>query len=218
MKRSTRIINRSEWPTWLVRWLVRKAAADAKITWPYEWTQRSTSCGWRGRGGRNDGWGSVFRRTITSFEGATWLYKDHRYKTDDVFPIPHSPVAVLAFLIRHEMEHANDGHPSKFRNGSRVKAYDMEFVCNATASEWVLRLREEWPAIRKEWLALARKERNKQRRDPEERVRRNHERRIALRDMWERKLKIATTKVKKYRRAVKAAGMRMAAAQGAKRH
>ena len=217
MKRSTRIINRSEWPTWLVRWLVRKAAADAKIAWPYEWTQRSTSRGWRGRGWNRAGWGSVFRRTIDSRE-ATWLHKDYRFKSDDVFPIPHSPVAVLAFLIRHELEHANDGHPSKFRKESRVKRYDMEFICNATASEWVLGLREQWPAIRKEWLALARKERNKKRRDPEERTRRNHARRLALLATWERALKTASTKVKKYRRAVKAAETRMAAAQGAKRH
>jgi hypothetical protein len=148
---------------------------------------------------------------------ATWLHKDHRFKTDDVFPMPYSPVAVLAFLIRHEVEHANDGHPSKFEKGDRTRRYDMEYICNATASEWVLKLREEWPSIRKEWLAIARKERSKSRKDPADRTRRNYEKKVALRDAWERKLKIATTKVRKYRRAVMSAERRIAAAQGATR-
>lgn len=213
--RSVSIINRSEWPTWLIRWFVQRSAADAGITWAYQWTQKSHRGSYYGRGWRHKGHGGVVRRYIPPRPDAEHVIKDPRFKTDDAFPIPHSPVAVLAFLIRHEVEHAVDGHPSEFRERSRTRRYDMEYICNGTASEWVCSLKEKWPEIFKEWRRLARADREKNRAPlPFERSLARFKKKADLLKKWERKLKIAQTKVKKLKKSIKAFETRHAATTG----
>lgn len=163
MRRSISIKNRSVWPMWLVRWLVRESAADAGIHWPYTWTQQNTERGWGGSGGRHSGNGKVARRVLTA-RTATFLNRDGRFRRNDPpFPIPHTSVAVLAFLIRHELEHAADGHPSRFRQSGRTRVSDMEYICNASAQEFVEKLGNDYARVFREWLTLARKERQQDR-------------------------------------------------------
>jgi hypothetical protein len=204
MRRSITIINRSNWPTWLIRWLVTRAAADAGVKWEYTWTQRSTKKRiWCGRGWRNKGNGTVHRRVIDSIPGAVHEHKDHRYASAPVESWPHSPVATLAFLIRHELEHAGDGHPSNWQgNTGRRREADMEMICNATAAEWFNGLSAQWPIIRSEWLAIARKERDLLRDALQ--IYRDRRKLKAIDNLkrWERRLKLAQSKVQKYRRAV----------------
>lgn len=206
MARSVKVINRSkDWPRWLIEWLVRKSCADAGVT-RYTWTQVARSRpSYFGRGGRFSGHGGVNRRCYRALN-ATLLNRDSRYPTTAIpEPIPHTSVAMLAFLIRHEVAHASEGRPSAYagRNG-RTREFDMEDACNEAAGRFVRSLRDRFPEVLREWIQIARKDRLR-RAGPtrEERIARNLLEKQARLSTWERKLKLAQGKVKKYRSQVR---------------
>ena len=206
MSASIKVVNRSEWPTWLVRWLVRKACADAGVT-QYTWTQVRRNRSWfSGRGGRYEGHGGCNRRALKA-RNATWLFHYFGYKRENSCRdhIPHTSVAVLAKLIRHEVEHAGEGHPRHFRkDDGSMDRWLMEMHCNEMAAKWVNGMTDDLPKIMAEWRALARKDRAANRKPSTDDKR---AKRLALRTEqlheWERRMKLAATKVKKYRAVVR---------------
>jgi hypothetical protein len=124
--------------------------------------------------------------------------------------IPHSPVALLAFLIRHEVAHARggEGYPPEFRHrDGRCKLSDMEDACNEAAGRWVRSLAEQWPEVLAEWRRMARAAKPK----PVNRTAQTRERHAESLENWSRRLKLAQTKVRKYRTLLKATERRMAA-------
>lgn len=214
---SIKVINRSEWPTWLVRWMVRKACADAGVT-RYEWTQVRRSRPWfSGRGGRRDGHGGCNRRALRSLR-ASWLFRYFAYGPNSPSAcwehIPHTSVAVLAKLIRHEVEHA--ASPDDYQKFGKWVA---EAHCNEMAAKWVNGLAEQWPTVLRDWLRLAREERQRTcKPDASERAAKRLAERAELLKQWQRRLKLAQTKVRKYRASCKAIERRMAATSGGKKY
>lgn len=210
-----RVTNRSEWPDWLVRWIVRRACQDAGIT-EYEWTMKS--CGqsrcWWGRGGSRHGRGGVARRV---WEAKTAMRRivDPRYQDYGVW-VPHTPVAVLAFIIRHEVAHARgaEGHPSDFRvqggTRRRIRRADMEDICNDAGGRFVSWMSDHWPEIRAEWRRLA-----KAARPPKvNRTKFTRDKHAASLARWQGKLRLAQAKVTKYRRLLASTERRLAATSG----
>lgn len=205
-----RVENRSEWPDWLVRWVVRRACSDAGVK-VYRWTQvrrsrpRFSGEGWgaRGRGGCN-------RRGVKT--ARAWQRLADRRTPGCVEWIPMSPVADLAFLIRHEVAHARgaegDIGAREFRRGG---LHDMEDACNEAAGRFVRALAADWPAVLAEWRAIARRERERARPAVVDRTQATRDKHAASLDAWQRKLKLAQTKVRKYRALMNAADRRLAA-------
>lgn len=214
MSASIKVENRSQWPTWLIRWIVRKASADAGVT-QYTWTQKRRGRGFFGRGGRFDGYGGVARRFLTA-RSATWLFHYFKYKQENSCRdhVPHSTIAVLCKVIRHEVEHAGEGHPRHFRkdDGSR-DVWLMEMHCNEMAAKWVNSL--DWPGVYREWIGLARAERARTAKPaPDLRIAKLRDKHADALKTWERKLKLAQGKVRKYRQRVTATERRMVAISG----
>lgn len=195
-----KIQNNSHWPTWLVRWMGRKAASDAGVT---QWTldmkpgQNKT---WGGRGGRRDARVWCQRRALKAAH-ATWLFRYFGYKEGNSCRdhIPHTTIALLAKIIRHEVEHAGEGHPSNFRKtNGRHDDWLMEMHCNEMAAKWVNGLTDRWwSEVYPEWKRLARAEREAAKL-VDKTDKRIEETTYRLAE-WSRKLKLAQTKVKKYR-------------------
>lgn len=206
-----RVTNNAEkdWPTWLVRWLVRRACADAGVK-VYHWTQKSCrqpGKAW-GRGGSRDGYGGCSRRA-TRAQSAWRPLVDFRFKDAPVEMIPCSSVATLAFIIRHEVAHARgaEGHPSEFIKNGRCDNAQMEDACNEAAGRFVRALAMDFPAVLEEWVRLARRARPA-RVDRTARTLAKHQ--DAL-EAWSRRLKTAQAKVKKYRALVRGTERRLAA-------
>lgn len=203
-----------DWPTWLVRWLVRRACADAGIT-SYHWTQKSCGAGrgWWGRGGSNYGYGGVERRADAA-RSAWRPVIDPRFNGAPVEWVPMSSVATLAFLIRHEVAHARgaEGYPGDYAKlkGGKVDRASMEDACNEAAGRFVRALAADFPAVLAEWVRLARKARPAK----VDRTAQTLDKHQAALDAWSRKLKIAQTKVKKYRGLVRTTQRRLAARSG----
>lgn len=200
-----------DWPDWLVRWIVRRACADAGIT-SYRWTQKSCGAGrtWWGKGGINYGRGGCERRCDRA-RNAYRVVTDARFKGAPVEWIPMSSVATLAFLIRHEVAHARgaEGYPGDYAKlkGGRVDHAAMEDACNEAAGRFVRALAMDFPAVLEEWVRLARRARPA-RVDRTARTLAKHQ--DAL-DAWNRRLKTAQAKVKKYRALVRGTERRLAA-------
>ena len=163
---SIKVENRDpRWPDWLVRWIVRRACADAGVR-KYSWVQKERTSpgggGW-GRGGPSSGYGGCGRRSLLA-RYATVLVRDPRFKRAPAYRLPSSPVAELAFLIRHEAGHARgaEGDPARpeyRRADGRQDDRAMEDACNDAASRFVLRLGASMADVRAEWMALARADR-----------------------------------------------------------
>ncbi len=209
-----RVTNNAEkdWPTWLVRWIVRRACADAGIK-AYHWTQKSAGAGrgWWGRGGSNYGYGGVERRADAA-RSAWRPVIDPRFKDAPVEMIPCSSVATLAFLIRHEIAHARgaEGHRQEYLKGGKIDRASMEDACNEAAGRFVRALAMDFPAVLAEWVRLARRARPA-RVDRTSLTLAKHQ--DAL-EAWTKKLKTAQTKVKKYRSLVRGTERRLAARNG----
>lgn len=101
---------------------------------------------------------------------------------------PHLEVTKV-MVFEPEMIQAG-GHPSQFRkaNGSRDR-WAMEMHCNEMAAKWVNSLTEQWPVILREWLKLARAERQATtaKRDPTRKRLAKVEAHLDAMRTWERK-------------------------------
>lgn len=122
-------------------------------------------------------------------------YEQYSHENSCREHVPHTSVAALAFLIRHEVEHAIQagGHPRDFRkpNGT-TDVWLMEMHCDEMAAKFVNSL--DWAVVLRDWLRLARDERTavKCKRAPEKRVAAMHRRRLIQLAEWEGKLALAT--------------------------
>lgn len=119
-----------------------------------------------------------------------------------------SRLELLVALIAHEAHHATLGHPDRYRTGNAVKKIDrasMEFRCNRAMGEAAAALHNEWPELRKAIYAAMRKARaNKvtaqvRKTDPTPKLAKAQD---ALAE-WQRKAKLAATKIRKYRLRVR---------------
>lgn len=202
-----KIENRSKWPTPALRVLCKWIAKREQLPKHYAFLFRATNDrhSWRGVG-----WWS--RQTVKlsrrHFGPYPYTKKDHRFKWSVPFQLL-SRVETLVYLIAHEAHHSTKGHPSKFETtGGRTDRAGMEFRCNTAGFEAVKALRLEWPTLRTKIYTAMRRERDRlkaskqrkevKRSDPTPKL--IHAREAMA--TWQRKAKLAATKIKKYRRKV----------------
>lgn len=240
------IINRSDWPKVpteiIARWIVKRAG----ITWNYRVILRDFGSAtlWAGRGGARWQALRVHRRctpilrigetTLCSgpfeamrelgkLKGAKYIWPyvltENRFKdataSDWSFPV-RSRLELLVFLMAHEACHATKGNPRNFQNErGRVDNVDMEMVCNRFGAETVEAFREAWPALLAKWRETAKRIRTAN--APDTKLERKLEARRGLLAQWQRKQKLAQTKVKKYQRAIRQCEGRLAAMKGGKK-
>jgi hypothetical protein len=229
-KSGTRIKNTSDWPDEFVRvvvpWILKAAGIsrdkyyEAVIRAP----RSSYDPGWRklGSASRRLWWGRGGESGQTSYVGRHGYRQDEvRVSTDSRMKhaTPHSlvgPLEVFVYLIAHEAYHATKGKPGKFLKNGKINAASMEWWCNHWAYQTVEKFREEWPTrLRPKVKAALRKKHNARRakRRAADRVVAAREHRATdqyrlklaqrhLRD-WQRKRKLAATKIKKYREQIR---------------
>jgi len=218
----TCIINRSAWPTPALKvlcgWLLTNAAFDSGQV-PYTFVFRSTRTihTWRGRGSSH-GQTITLSRRFQPREGWPWRLRDHRFKwaCEEVY---RSRLEVLVGLMGHELEHAMEGRPQRFLTNGRIDRARMEFHCNQAGQRAVEALRRDWPVLRtriKRALHDERRHRSAAKlasharcHDPERKLVHAQQKL----KQWGARLKLAQTKVRRYRRQV-AYYERRAAAKG----
>lgn len=221
------IINRSLWADEFVnpvcQWIVDRAG----ITWSYEIVLRRGIV-WHGTGGKRRQNSTIprhyLRKTEMRYAGQDhtlvgrkplWPHAitDRRYK----YAIPHlvnNRVESFVYLIAHEACHANEGHPEHFKSkGGRTNTAYMEYKCNDFAMKTVEAFREVWKtSMKKQVQDAIRKYRNQRQNLKDKkiaiRMKKNStefklEKAKTMLDLWQRKLKAATNKVRKYQRIVK---------------
>lgn len=208
------VINRTKWPTPAIKILGKWICWHAGITWNYQITLGNSRRGWYGRGGSCSQTTHLDRRYRLKFP---YKIEDSRITNGPTYLV-NSRLELLVFLLAHEACHANGGKPSEYRNKEtrRVDRQSMEYDCNLFGMETVKALREEWKELRPRIMAAMRRERDQKnrKRDPDARLLKNLERARDTLVKWERKLKLASTKVKKYRQKIRYYEGRTAARSG----
>lgn len=141
-------------------------------------------------------------------KGIKWPYiiKDHRFKWSRPEEY-RNRLELLVMLIAHEAHHATAGHPAIFTTGNRTNVASMEFRCNDAGAKAVAAFRADWPMMRDAIRAAMLDERikgkamkmNRERSKGPDVKREKAEAALAV---WQRKLKLAALKVRKYRRRV----------------
>jgi len=204
------VVNHSPWPTSalrvLAKWIAeREGLGEARA---YTFTFRNT------RRMQYRGSGTPFGQTITMhrrFDPVTraWPFrtKDHRFQwsTEEVY---RSRLELLVGIMAHEAHHATAGHPRFFRKNGRLDRATMEFRCNRAGQEAVEALRKDWLTLRAQIRGSMRRDRNRHIAAQERAVVRRadstpkllHGQTMLKR--WQARLKLAGTKVKRYRRQV----------------
>jgi hypothetical protein len=199
-----KIVNRSQWPTWALKVLCRWVAARSDVPRRYTFTFRSTSRGgWRGTGAKF--WQTI--RLARRYRPAKGWPMTSRYytagKTRSNFPeVTHrTNLELLVGLMCHEARHST--------------THD-EFLCEVAEVKGLEAFRLEWPIIRQR-LKEARREHqalrqrhHEKRSDPSPKL----ESSMKLLAMWQRKAKLARTKIKKYERLIRYYSGKVAAKVG----
>lgn len=202
------IINKSQWPDAFVsvvsRWLWKRLGRTDPHAAKYVFTFRAPSPerDVHGRAGRSKGFMRLGRRTKGAAKG---LRKDWRFAWAPEYPI-NGMLEAFVFLLAHELRH---GHPDNYALWSTGRRQGGEHDANHWAWEQVEVFREVWPLIRREILTARRLTRQRVReqklREAEKRLAKNAPetklaRVLELRKQWERKCKLAQTKLKKLKR------------------
>jgi hypothetical protein len=218
-----RIINRSAWPTpalgVLCRWLCKLAAFDnGKSGYTFVFRDTRNTAVWRGRG-------ALHKQTITMHRhfqppsGWPWRARDPRFQwaTEEVY---RNRLEALVGLMGHELGHAMDGRPELFEKNGRVDRARMEFRCNRAGQRAVEALRRDWPLLRSAIqrvlrrgharAAVAQAAARGRRYDPERKL--VHAQQMLK--QWSAKLKLAQTKIRRYRKQVAYYERRAAAKRG----
>ena len=211
------VINRSRWPDIFVKHIARfcaqKTGVSKKGRYGFTVKRASYRQRWSGRGGITFGRMSLPRRAYgpdffpyqSGYSTYKWVNKKPLYSMGELF----------LMVIAHEMTHATDGNPLNFRDGS--SNYDMATCENHThhrAHDIVEMYRKDRVKIMRRIRAEMRKAREKakvKKRKPTTDEKRAKS--LAAQKRWERKLKLAQTKVAKYKRSVSACDRAIAAAR-----
>lgn len=208
------LTNRSRWNDIFVkhvaRFCARKTGLWKKFSdhgWrKYNFTiKRATRMRWRGRAGEYGGnmtYHAYHRRLRDSYP-VTDRYWTYRWSKAYLI---HSSVEMFVMIMAHEFLHATAGAPSKFRGSDgRIDRATMETTTHRLAHEIVAMWRKERRKIMGRVLnemRIARAKKKKKRAKPTTSVKRDKS--AAMLAKWERKLKLAKTKVAKYKRSVAA--------------
>lgn len=156
-RRHLRIVNRTEWPTWFIRFLAERIAKRAGITWPYKIVvdrpvRREE--GWYGLGWRSQCEVHLNRRPYSA-KNYPVVRTDHRFRISPVMEA-RSSVEVLIQALGHEMSHATVAKGT-VKNG-RWQTQKMECIANGFSKLCVEWWRESW---RKELRRAGRQARNR---------------------------------------------------------
>lgn len=210
------IVNRSGWPDWFVKPVARWIAARAGIDRAYQLNLVGTR-DTRRLAGR--AWGHCSRvrvhRRFSPHGGWPYTTKYWKYKWSFTYQL-HNRLEAFVDIVAHEMFHATGGHPSKFRKDGRTDVASMEMACERFSKATVEAFRVEWPALRAKCIAELRRDRDRRKAkviaksDPTPKLDR------AAKNLanWQRKAKLAATKIKKYKQQVRYYEGRVAAKKG----
>jgi hypothetical protein len=147
-----------------------------------------------------------YRRIATTEAEPLWPYtwKDRRFQWSEEV-VYRTRMELLVALMAHEAYHATGGNRDVFRSSKgRIARADMEFQCNRFAMKTVEALRQEWPVLRSKIYRAMRQEREKKRslgirrRDPVGKL----QHAMDQLSNWQRRRKLAETKIRKYRRRI----------------
>ncbi len=196
-----KIINRSQWPDWAIKVLARWVCGQIKELPPrYTITMKQTcrKVGYlRGTGWRS---GQTIRlhRRYQPYDGKWPMV--HRYpwagKTRSNFPeqVHRSRLELLVGIMAHECRHTS--------------TYD-EITCEHTENRVVEYFRQEWPTIRAQLKAAGREARIAK--PMPDLTDKKLAAATAAMERWQRKAKLARTKIRKYERQVRYYSGRIAA-------
>lgn len=207
------ITNRSRWNDIFVkhvaRFCARKTGLWKKFSkrWmragEYNFTIKRASRKWRRGRAHEYGGNMTCHRECRPSYPVTDRYWTYKWSKGYLI---HSSVEMFVMIMAHEFLHATAGAPSKFRGSDgRYDRAAMEAKTHRLAHEIVAMWRKERRAVMGRVLAEMRSERakkKKKRAKPTTSVKRDKS--AAMLAKWERKLKLAKTKVAKYRRSVAA--------------
>ncbi len=204
------ITNRSQWPDWFVKpvalWIRDRAgiAINYNLILP-SYSKMHVFCG--------RGWSYKSRcrihRRFTPTLGWPYTDKYWRYAWSFTHQLENR-LEAFVHLVAHEMFHATGGSRAKW--GSDVQG--MEMACQRFGRDTVLEFRKAWPAMKAKCKQKMRDSRQRQvkkkqaKSDPSMKFLDAQ----AAFERWNKKAKLAATKMKKYRRRMNYYSTRAAAA------
>ncbi len=210
-----KIINRSNWPDHfvdvVVPWILRRAYPDRPRGYTVTLPAFRNCNTWAGTATRHDQRTRINRR-FTFHAGFPFETSYRKYANMPVVTI-RCRLETFVLIVAHEAAHGPVHY--KHADGTRDQR-TIEEKCELIARQTVAAFREAWPneirpAIRKRILAAkARRARKAARKGPDAKLAQAE----ALLAKWETKLKMAKTKVAKYRRQARAQERRIAASTG----
>lgn len=220
MKTAFHIKNRSGWPDWfaipVARWVAHRAGIYKSNRHDYtleivNTKFKDTLCG------RSYGYRARVRvhRRFTPRSGIfPYITKYWTYKWSMKYAL-NTRIEAFVDIIAHEMFHSTGGRPALFRSEGRTDRQSMEMACERFSKETVEEFRKVWPGELKERVKAE--------------LRRNQIRTISVTKsnpdvklqaaldklaVWQKKLKLANTKIKKYKQQVNYYQKRSAAKKG----
>jgi hypothetical protein len=208
------LVNRSGWPDWFARPVIRWVANLAGIKQPHTLVLVGTSDRLHLAGRYYSGRRYVRVRIHRRWQpkgGFPFTTTYWRYRWAMKYPLINR-LEGFVDIVAHECFHATGGHPSRF--GSDRAA--MEMACETFSKETVERFRREWPTVlRPRVVAELRRERGRSRRPSAEQARQAKVDAInAKLNVWTRRAKLANTKLAKLNRQLRAYERRAAGRDG----
>lgn len=197
------ITNRSQWPYWFVvpvcEWIARRVGLPDDVT-EYRVLLKSTKRRWGFRGRAHIGSTQItLHRRLTPPHG--WPY-EHRYPRYRWFQTcaMRCRLEVFVYVVAHEMGHSvGDGRPGRVRlPDGRLDAATMELACERLAAEVLDDFRREWKhRLRARVAKLARQHHAEAKASSPEAKLADAEASVR---QWRRKLRMATTMVRRHQR------------------